>query len=62
MARGRKRIDPPEQDTDPLMDYVPQKPLEIVGITSDPKGNIIGLGNNGLLYKYHTETRGWVLI
>ena len=62
MARGRKRADHAEQTDDSLMDLVPKKPLEIVGITSDPKGNMIGLGNNGLLYKYHTETREWVLL
>jgi len=59
MARRSKRQDSTDEE---LMDIVPKKPLEIVGITSDPKGNIIGLGNNGLLYKYHTETREWVLL
>ena len=62
MARGRKRADHAEQTDESLMDLVPQKPLEIIGISVDNKGNVFGLGNNGLLYKYHTDTREWVLV
>lgn len=58
-GRNKRKSDADEQS---LMDLVPQKPLEIVGITVDSKNNFYGLGNNGLLYKYHTESREWVLL
>jgi hypothetical protein len=44
------------------MELVPQKPLEIVGITCDPKGNVVGLGNNGKLYKYNIDNREWIML
>lgn len=60
-GRGKRKVDAEQTQSD-LMDLVPKKPLEIVSITVDSKGNFFGLGNNGLLYKYHTETREWVLV
>lgn len=62
MAGRGKRKNNAEPTQDDLMDLVPQKPLEIIGISVDNKGNVFGLGNNGLLYKYHTDTREWVLV
>jgi hypothetical protein len=62
MAGRNKRKTDAEQHNEDLMDLVPQKPLEIVGLTVDHKGNFFGLGNNGMLYKYHTDSREWVLL
>jgi hypothetical protein len=60
MARGRKRTtDATDQD---LMDLVPKKPLEVISICVDSKGNFFGLGNNGLLYKYNVDNREWVMV
>lgn len=61
MARGSKRpSDAAEQQR--LMDIVPKETLQIVGIACDPKGNVVGLGNNGKLYKYNTEMKEWVML
>ena len=60
MAGRSKRKD--HADNESLMELVPQKPLEIVGITCDPKGNVVGLGNNGKLYKYNIDNREWIML
>ena len=49
-------------DNESLMDIVPKETLQIVSITCDNKGNVIGLGNNGKLYKYNTDNREWVML
>jgi len=49
-------------DNESLMELVPKEPLQIVGIACDPKGNVVGLGNNGKLYKYNTEMKEWVML
>ena len=60
MARGSKRQN--HADNESLMELVPKEPLQIVGIACDPKGNVVGLGNNGKLYKYNTEMKEWVML
>ena len=60
MARGSKRQN--HADNESLMDIVPKETLQIVSITCDNKGNVIGLGNNGKLYKYNTDNREWVML
>lgn len=60
-GRGKRKTDADNEQSD-LMDLVPKKPLDIISITVDSKANFFGLGNNGLLYKYHLDTREWVLI
>lgn len=45
-----------------ISDVVPEKPLEIVSLSIDNKGNIFGLGNNGKVYRYVLDNREWVLI
>ena len=62
MARGSKRKSDAEQHQEDLMDLVPKEPLQIVGIACDPKGNVVGLGNNGKLYKYNTDMKEWVMV
>ena len=49
-------------DNESLMELVPKEPLQIVGIACDPKGNVVGLGNNGKLYKYNTDMKEWVML
>lgn len=44
------------------MDLVPKEPLQIVCIACDPKGNVVGLGNNAKLYKYNTDNKEWVML
>ena len=60
MAGRSKRKD--HADNESLMDLVPKEPLQIVGIACDPKGNVVGLGNNGKLYKYNTDMKEWVML
>jgi hypothetical protein len=43
-------------------DIVPEKPLEIVSLSIDSKGNVFGLGNNGKVYRYVLDNREWVLL
>lgn len=60
--RGRaKKMDTHDQGREEISDVVPQKPIEIIGLTSDRNGNIIGLGNNGKLYYYTSVGKEWVL-
>jgi hypothetical protein len=40
---------------------VPKKPIEIIAITTDTKGNILGLGNNGKIYYYSNINEDWVM-
>jgi hypothetical protein len=54
-------MDTHEQGREEISDVVPQKPIEIIGLTSDRNGNIIGLGNNGKLYYYTSVGKEWVL-
>lgn len=60
MARGSKRKSDANEES--LMEIVPKEPLQIVSIACDPKSNVIGLGNNGKLYKYNTEAKEWVML
>jgi len=60
--RGRtKKLDTHDEGTKEISDVVPQKPIEIISLTSDKNGNIIGLGNNGKLYYYSHMSHNWVL-
>lgn len=60
--RGRtKKMDIHDEGREEISDVVPQKPIEIIGLTSDRNGNIIGLGNNGKLYYYSHMSHNWVL-
>ena len=59
MAGRNKRQSDADKE---LMELVPKEPLQIVGIACDPKGNVVGLGNNGKLYKYNTEMKEWVML
>jgi hypothetical protein len=45
-----------------ISDIVPEKPLEIVSLSIDTKGNVFGLGNNGKVYRYVLDNREWVLL
>ena len=45
-----------------ISDLVPEKPLEIVSLSIDSKGNIFGLGNNGKVYRYSLDNRDWVML
>lgn len=49
-------------DNESLMELVPKETLQIVSITCDNKGNVMGLGNNGKLYKYNSDNREWVML
>ena len=58
-GRSKRKSD---ADTESLMDLVPKEPLQIVCIACDPKGNVVGLGNNAKLYKYNTDNKEWVML
>ena len=61
-GRGKRKTDANQESEQSLMDLVPKKPLEVINVCVDHKGNFYGLGNNGLLYKYNIDNREWVLV
>jgi hypothetical protein len=58
-GRNKRKSD---ADNESLMELVPKETLQIVSITCDNKGNVMGLGNNGKLYKYNSDNREWVML
>lgn len=57
-----KKMASDDARTKEINDLVPEKPLDILSISCDSKGNIYGLGNNGKLYRYSESTRDWVML
>jgi len=58
-GRNKRKSD---ADNESLMELVPKETLQIVSITCDNKGSVMGLGNNGKLYKYNSDNREWVML
>lgn len=56
-----KQMDSDDTSSEEIADLVPKKPIEIIGVTADRNGNIIGLGNNGKLYYYSNIHTDWVM-
>lgn len=61
-TRRAKKLDVDDSGGESLDNIVPQKPLEVVSLATDHKGNIWGLGNNGKVYRYNLDNREWVMV
>ena len=59
-GRNKKMVEDDAGSTE-MDNLVPQKPIEIISLTSDRNGNIIGLGNNGKIYYYSHIHADWVM-
>jgi hypothetical protein len=59
-GRNTKMVED-DAGTTEMDNLVPKKPIEIIAITTDTKGNILGLGNNGKIYYYSNINEDWVM-
>ena len=61
-TKRTKKLDVDDERGESLDHVIPKKPLEVIAIACDTKNNVLGLGNNGKVYRYNYDNREWVMV